>query len=561
MLGLGLLGLSGRVQAAVNSEAAGNSVPPSILRWEEGRNGESSLWIGSDERISLADFRQKGRSMTIGGVGLEPSQNDESFAIRAGTTVAKVVADGFEGWSATLQNSQRASFRIVSAMKTIEVTTGTGNSDPVLFAFADGGTAAMGAESSLRFDLFNDRTYLVLGRGVVSGINADGQRFILSAERPPMVGGPLVSLVDASGQKRIARLTPATELMIRGEMDTRLHVVAGAEVIEVPEAKLTELVLGNGSVVQFQRDRATKTLRWNARKGICRFSLDGIKEWKVTGWSGQSASMVWDSTRQAVDLSNHSPESTLLVSLPHSTQARVGPEGAFQYVRVSPLLYSTSGSGGKVVLYNSALGQETDLVRNNLLVMSGVAVPPGGRAMPNNAITASWNTGSSVEVTSAAGSLRLLPNEEKILHALDGGQLTVRQDAEGNIRIGALVGNFTIFPRVLRDVSFALEEGNGILCRYNPEQGTFVGLALSENLTGVRMGVATGYNPVLQSAQKVTFFSPALTDAGSQAGQVIFHRSFAMEEKMAPDPDPLAGRYWNQLNADRISQSPISVVR
>ena len=560
MLVLGL-GTSGTAHAAANSEATGNSVPPSLLRLEEGRNHEHTLWVGGDERISLADLRQKPGPITIGGVTLEASPTDKSFAIHAGANAAKVVVDGLEGWSATLGNNQRASFRILSEMQSIEVTTAAENSDLVLLAFADGGTAALGAKSSLHFDLFQDQTYLVLGRGVASGINADGQKFILSADRRPMTGGPLVSVVDAFGQKRLARLSPATEVQIKGEIGARLHLVTGAELIDVPDTKAAEVVLRNGSVIRLERDRATKTLHWKVLKGHVRFSLEGIKEWKVTGSSGESASIVWDRIRQAVDLVNHSPESTLLVTLPHSTQARVGPEGAFQFVQVGPLLFSTSGSGGKVVLYNSALGQETDLARNNLLFMSGVAIPPGGRAMPNNAITASWNTDSSVEIRSPSGSIRLLPNEEKILHGLDGGQLEVRRDGEGKIRIKALVGNFTVFPRVLRNVSFALEEGNGILCRYNSDQGTFMSLALSENLTGIKMGVANGYNPVIQSDQKITFFSPALADAGGQAGQVIFQRGFGMEEKTAPDPDPFAGRYMNQLNADRISQSPISVVR
>ena len=140
----------------------------------------------------------------------------------------------------------------------------------------------MGAESSLHFDLFNDQTYLVLGRGVVSGINADGQKFILSADRRPITGGPLVSVADASGQKRLARLSPATEVLIKGEIDARLHLVAESELIDVPDTKAAEVVLRNGSVIRLERDRATKTLHERLLRIIHEFWFQDARHHFIT---------------------------------------------------------------------------------------------------------------------------------------------------------------------------------------------------------------------------------------------------------------------------------------
>lgn len=549
--------------APTSSESldTGKLLPPALLHLEPSRTGELFVRMDGKEPLAWSDLQHRTSPTPLGAAAVTASLSDSFLEVSAVRDPLQLVVDGFEGWMAKLAKGERVSLRISSQTKVIEVVTKAENFDAVHLEFADGGQATVGPESSLRFDLFNDESYLVSGRGTVTGLSADGQKFILTPEASPMTGGPLLPVPDATGGKHLERATPKAEVMIRGEIDSTLSLVAGREVIEVPDSESGELVLDNGSVIQFKRNTTTRTLELQVPKGNIRLSVEGIPGWKAVSSSGQSMTLIWDQGRKAVDLVNRSPDSTVLVNLPHATQARVGPGSTFQYAQVSPLLFSTSGSGARVTLYSPVLGRETDLIENNHLFLSGVAIPAGARTLPNNAVRVAWRADSSVEVQSSSGNVRVLKNEQKSLPGAAGGELQVEQDAEGKVRIKALVGNYMVYPGVVRDVGLDLEEGNGVSFAYDRKSGTFVGRALADNLSGIKMEVTSGYNPVIQPDQRITFFSPVLSDLAAKGPTAVFQPTAGSVQGTAPGRDSLSVQYNNQLEADRIAQTAISVVR
>ena len=547
--------------AAPSSAETGKLLPLALLRLEPSRTGELFVRIDGKEPVAWSDLRARNTPTPLGAATLAASSQDSFLEVRSEQDAVRLVVEGFEGWAANLAKGQRFSLRLFSETKVIEILTKAENSDAVQLEFADGGRADVGPESSLHFDLFNDQSYLISGHGAVSAVNADGQKFVLSRETPPMTGGPLISVPDSSGGKHLERVTPRTEVIIQGEMDSRLSLVAGRELIEVPDSESGEVVIENGSVIQFQRNAITRTLELKIPKGNVRLSVEGIPGWKAVSSSGQSVLLVWDQSRKAVDLVNRSPDSTVLVNLPHATQARVGPGSTFQYTQVSPLLFSTSGSGSRVTLYNPMLGRETDLTENNHLFLSGAAIPSGARTMPNNAVRVSWRADSSIEVQSSSGNVRVLKNEEKTLPGTGGGQLQVEHDADGKVRIKALVGHYMVYPGVVRDVGLDLGEGNGVMFGYDRGSGIFTGRALADNLSGIKLEVASGYTPIIQPDQRITFFSPVLSDFAAKGPTAVFQPNRGSVVRPASRPDSIFEQYNNQLVADRIAQSAISVVR
>lgn len=461
-----------------------------------------------DERpISTEELWRNNGAISINDLILTTEAKTEGVTIQADRNEVEVLADGFDGWSATVPKWGRASFCFLASNTCLELATH--NTASVRLQLPDGAVAEASAGSSVRFDLFNDKSYTVSGRGKVSAHSADGKKVVMSPLLPALTGGPRVFAAAPPGAASHQRVSPTITVKIQGDPRGDLAVHAGTQTIKLADANQQEVVFPNGSILVLKQNRRVGYLKWQVEKGDFRFNLEGMAGWTACGLTGEAAVLRWDKATQTIDINNDSSENSIVVVLPNATFARLNPGSTFQFAEINRLTFATAARGG-VVLFNARTGQETQLGQGNLMFKSTPAVTSRKTPARESAFALNWKSDDSLDVTSSSGTIRVRIRSEKIVPGSEQSQLHVQFREAGRILLRSLLGDCTIHPNAVGNLAIELTEGNSLLLAISPQHGTLTGRALTGNFSPVTLALSDRLKLQLQPDESVTLVSPSL---------------------------------------------------
>ncbi len=360
-------------------------------------NGVGALeWrVDTGAPVSTEIFRRGTQAWATNGVRLTGStETTDSRAARTNETRLGLAATEKEvwiesasnpGWLAVVPANSQIYLNVNAALGSIEVSAAATNPAPIALSLPDGGSAAINSGSSARLDEFPAHTYTLSAAGTVAALTADGQSFWLSANSPPLVGGPLRQVTDLKGVPHWERTSPTVLVQIAGSLDGDISARFGASSVRLTGANHQKTVLSNGGVIEWNQNLGARSLEFRIVKGDFRVTLEGIDGWRLIGLTGQAGALTWERASHAVDLQNQGAI-PCLVALAGRSYARVDPQATFQYSQVSPLSFATAAHGGKVIFTNPSLKLQSNLEgENRVFALHRGASPRASLTKPRHA--------------------------------------------------------------------------------------------------------------------------------------------------------------------------------
>ena len=477
-----------------------------------GAGGDSfRIRINGGRTYGFEDAAKNKGKLVLEGVELQPSQRGRKWVITSVANPSEITAESIAAWKAELPLGEATTIGYSEQNQSVELLTNSGSTPGVKeilhVHLPDGATAVMGPNSTLKTESFKDATYVLSGKGSVTGNTADGKAFSFLPGQLPVTGGPLAEIVDEKGQKRTVRLTPATEISLRGSVGDTIEVRAGEQSVSVAMGKTARVSLANGTELEFSQDPSTQTLGFKVIKGLISVSVPEIKGWKPIGQSGQEFALQWNPIAKTADLINRSIESPVLVSLPSRTVGSVAPGATLQFSPINDTTYSTAATGGKVSLANAANGNEVSLTGENKIVENG-RLTRGGLAAGTGAkepIGLKWDFGTPLILEGVAQDPLIQPNSEKRFKLTQNHELSIAYGDQGKVNFTAVGGDFEIILGALNGLKLEVSEGDSITLTLDTRKGTFIATSGDGNISPIKITTPDGTTPQLAAANSLNF--------------------------------------------------------
>lgn len=550
-----------------------------------------NVLIDNQSVFTTSTWQAKGEAV-VQGVRLVALAEGRSLGLRAESVEVVVEAEGFAGWAAKLPPLQQTTLRVDFSGGMIDLTTPATNTAPMTLRFADGGAAEVKAGSWARFDLYQDQSYGFSGKGQIYAKNADGLGMNVGTYRPPMLGGPWVTITDSKGVSRKQRVSPTTVFTLSGMPGGEMTVQYHNRTLQLKGGSREKVSLPNGTQVEFRQNPVSRRFEWRADKGICQVVIPGFDCWKAFTISGQGASIQWDATTVGVDLKNETPPSVFPANLnawadlARRQYASVPPGASFQHAQGTDCTtYFATGVGGEVVVYNEITQNATTLSQGQVAFKAGM--PLGSETAASaiyKPIGVLGDIGKSFNIQGALGNATVPLNGEQTL-TRESGTLLLNNSPLGELSLKSVLGNFAISLGTLPGWAVRLPEGNTVFLRLDMKQGFFTIRAGTDNPATLRINTPEGFSPLLESSAIVNFF---LRRGGSQLamteGNLVFFENAGADATgplgvvpggAAPlnyflTPPPAFGylnksvdpsRVLQPVAASRIFEPPVSTVK
>ena len=467
--------------------------------------------INGGRTYGFEDAAKNRGKLLLEGVELQPSQRGRKWVITSVANPSEITAESIAAWKAELPLGEATTIGYSEQNQSVELLTNSGSTPGVKeilhVHLPDGATAVMGPNSTLKTESFKDATYVLSGKGSVTGNTADGKAFNFLPGQLPVTGGPLTEIVDEKGQKRTVRLTPGTEISLRGSVGDTIEVRAGEQSVSVAIGKTSRVSLANGTELEFSQDPGTQTLGFKVIKGLITVSVPEIKGWKPVGQSGQEFALQWNPIAKTADLINRSTESPVLVSLPSRTVGSVAPGATLQFSPINDTTYSTAATGGRVTLANAVNGNEVSLTGENKIVENG-RLTRGGLAAGTGAkepIGLKWDFGTPLILEGVAQDPLVQPNSEKRFKMTQNHELSIAYGDQGKVNFTAVGGDFEIILGALNGLKLEVSEGDSITLTLDTRKGTFIATSGDGNVSPVKITTPDGTTPQLAAANSLNF--------------------------------------------------------
>ncbi len=238
------------------------------------------------------------RSFVFNGVELGPVDKGQKWRFRAVEKEVEISVGETGAWMADLALGESVLILFRESDGVIEFRTEQaserGREALVKVRFPDGREAKMGVFSFLRSELFSDRTYSLVGRGTISGVDADGRPFDLGSSATPFTGGPMRSVQDARGTPGLVRGTPLTLVEISRDVRGSIEVEAPPQRISVGRGEKKPFRTGNGTEVQFELDSTGAEFTVRVAKGLIGLTIAERESVKPILLSGHSLVVQWN---------------------------------------------------------------------------------------------------------------------------------------------------------------------------------------------------------------------------------------------------------------------------
>lgn len=504
---LALLGPQRRLFTLTNP----GSGQPTRLHLVGAGNDSFRIRVNDSRTYGIEDAAKSKGRIIVGGVQLQPLQRGSKWVLTAVSNGAELTAQGMGTWKAEMPMSESVTVSFSEPNTWIELITGNASSPEVneilQIHLTDGATADVGPNSVVRTETFKDTSYFVSGHGSVSGSTADGKAFSLLPGQIPITGGPLVEMLDERGVKRVNRLTPLVEVVIRGTLGDSLELRTGEQSITVEPGKPNRLSLANGSEIEFAQNPTAQTLEVQVVRGMLSLSVPEIKGWRPIAQSGQQFSIQWNGNVKTADLINTTPNSSLLVLLPSRTVGTVAPNATLQYASISENSYATAAAGGRVTLINLVTRAEVSLTGENKVVENG-RLSRGGMAAGTGAkepIGLKWDFGTPLVLQGVGQDPVMQPNSEKRFRMTQTHELSISYGDQGTVNFTAIGGDFEIVLGALNGLKIEVAEGDSIMLTLDLRKGTFIATTGDSNTMPVKITTPDGTTPKLAAANSINF--------------------------------------------------------
>jgi hypothetical protein len=468
-----------------------------------------------------------------------------------------VEVETVHGWRAVLPADTYISFQTLHENQDLQVIADKGNPDVVRIVMPDGAQAALDGGNSVRVEFFRDHSYNLFARGATQARTADGTSQTLNTLLPPLCGGPIVQATNQQGQVRLRRMTPSTQVRLAEDPN---HSVSAwfeqKQTVLEPDAP-QRFTQRNGASLGLTRTK--QGVRFEVQRGYFIVDIPGVPGCQPHLWTGQSGQLRWDTELAALEVTpDNSP---ILVSLPNQSHATVQPGSSLQVAQLGEHTFAASANGKGVEMYDPRTRRQITLSPIQTVMQ------PKTIASANNRILIAVATDATGQFTLTEPSgrqQRLTKVEEDWLvdpeHTLRG-----RHDKDKMLlQLQALAGMFSIeIPAV--QVSFELNEPNGMKWQIGPDQPTTIGSPFETNPSVVAIRTPSG-QILLSPGGEVLVIGPNWTtgmpiifsNALEPAGEPVSSTSPSIE---TTGSSWLLGLDPNQIYTPRVEQPPVSVVR
>jgi hypothetical protein len=453
--------------AAQNESSAPPALRLAILRAKP----DSYMVKLADGRTVTLDGTQPGQErLSAQGVLLAVSPEG---SLRAKTDVRDLSFD------TTIPVGEEVVIQIDARAGRVELDAPPGNAGAVQFRLPDGAWAELGPGTRARFEQLDDKSYYLCGSANVKATNVDGKGFLLSAETPPMTGGPLLEQSGTTAAPELTRLTPLVPVVISGHLPSQLSIEVAGRAVSLAGGAPEKVTLANGSTVNFTLNEQTRMLTWEVERGYFEFQVDGIEGWKAAGLSGQSASQQWDLASRSIALQNLTTSdgpaafSQVQVVVPGQQTAQVAQGATFQMAQLTGArTFATMATGGAVTMRDRGTGQEFALATQNVVFVDG-RPDLGDLAPPPRASRVIVSGGQAgISLAGEFGSPVIPPGAVKTLELSDGTKLEARCEERGKITVKAVEGRVSLATELDQRVAVTLKDGNAIVITVDDRQGT-----------------------------------------------------------------------------------------
>jgi hypothetical protein len=464
-----------------------------------------------------------------------------------------------------VEDDAQASFEFDFRRALVRFHTPTNKAEPIQLQFDDGGNALIHPGTSACLDRLYDDSYYFFGKGSLIGTNSDGQTIPIAAISTALLGGPLPP-PDPARTNRIARLLPPIDVKITGSLGAPLLVEVGTNSLQLSPGEIESASFTNGSHIEFTYDVSQLYLRWRVDKGYFRVTVVGIDGWKAITWVDQWGEIQWNPAYRLIHLRNLSASSPILVTQPNRTLTVVQPKASYQYAYVKPGTFTTSASGGSVVLHNLDSRESFSLRDQNLVFVSGRASGQrGDRPVSSSfqSLSLIWDHGAPAELTGMSRNASILPKEEKLIVFDEHTKVLVRHTDGGELIIKSLEGSYRLTLPDLNGISIDLPDGQETVLRLDLKKGTFVIMADPENSEDVKVATVDGFAPPLPPSTAMNFnIGKNGSVTATSNGKVVFYESAGVAPSgTIPGTRIPVVIQKDELDIPRIPQPPVSGFR
>ncbi len=467
--------------------------------------------INNASVVSFEDAAKNKGRLIVEGLELRPIQRGTRWVVSAVERSAEITGENLSTWKAELPIGESATFGYSEPRSSVEVATGQSSTSDLMVMvqihLPDGAKAVVGPNSTTKTGIFTDLSYYLAGNGAVTGSTADGKAFAFWPGQAAITGGPLREMTDGKGGKKIMRLTPVTEVTVRGTLGAGLEIAVGEQSIRVEPGRAPRVSLANGTELELFHDLGTQTLSFNVIKRYISASIPEIPGWKPLGLSGQEFGLQWNAKLKTADILNKSPDLSMLVLLPSRTVGTVAPGASFQFASLADSVYSTAAVGGRVSLVNTVTRKEISLTGENKVIERG-RLSRGGLASASGAkepIGLKWDYGVPLILEGVSQDPVMQPNSEKRMKVGLKNELSIAYSEQGAVLFTAVGGDFEISLGSLNGLKIEISEGDSVTLTLDTRKGTFIATTHDANSLPVKFTTPDGSTPTLPASNSLNF--------------------------------------------------------
>ena len=260
-------------------------------------------------------------------------------------------------WKTDLARGESITVSYWESRSTVELRTeqalDRGREDLARITLPDGGGANLGPFSFVRTDLFVDGTYALSGRGLVKGLDADGNPFDLGSSPMPLGGGPMKSVLDPNGGSRLARSTPFSAIHVKREGAGSVEIEADSQRFTLTSGTTNRVRTPNGTEVQFSLDLRSQLLAALVVKGFVGLKIPELESVTPVLLSGQSLGIERDGRGNAVGFLHLQGPDPIVLGLPDSSGVVLNPDSSVRLEKEGASTMVVHATKGKSAIWES----------------------------------------------------------------------------------------------------------------------------------------------------------------------------------------------------------------
>jgi hypothetical protein len=527
------------------------------------------------------DVQKDKQSKIVQGITIKVDESGKGVALTSGAEELLVTAEGYTGWQAVVPTGNEISIAGSTNAGMMNFITSSNNNGKVTMTFSDGGKAQLDAGSYARFDLLNDQTYYLSGRGKIHVVDADGQEKDLNQYLLPLTGGPLKRYTDRKGAVRWNRMSPLTEVSISGPPGGELEIVVGEKKIILPQKAQQHVELANGTTLDLVQNANSSYLDWKISKGCARFWVGSVECWSAAGMAGQEASMIWDAGSASVDITSYTPSNSfrasqdILVTIARNIACSIPPGVGFQYMNVNNCnTFTGAAENGEIDIYNPTLKQVTTLTSANKAFKNGMMVNDNNINPAQNNMQVSWDSKGNLNIRGSSGDFQVAPNSTKLLEGEGSSSVAVNYDSSGQISFTPSAGSYGIDFDPAQNMTMEVQPQNRIDVKFDRSTGFLMVQANANNDSVIHLRTGDGQRPQISPGGVLAFIVGREGSTVSRnQGTMIFYESGGAAEVStfgvspvlgtlnSPNRGLVPGQPTPQYDISRIVQVPASVLK